>query len=300
MGQNNKLTSLKVNWKINDFRKIHTESTTKTYIKDSLINETKVTSNYTIRVIDTAKFYKIKFTQSATDLTNTNEFKNSNQATQKLLTMMNVVMKGLEGFEYLVLVDKQTGEAKEVVNATELMDSVKAKLYNVVYDMGMKKGKSLQQIDSVTNVAFNGMKSKENEMIQTLLNSISLMFQCNSYKYIINGKHEEDLLVYDVNAMGIFGAEEFPAKQIIQTTKNDNGTLKIRRNLLYDKAFLLQKIKEKNKRLDNVSEDKIVIKEVEDYLLDIKSSWLINSASEVEFSTPDVKVLMLNKTTFTK
>jgi mannitol-1-phosphate/altronate dehydrogenase len=58
---NKQLHHIKPQWKLGDIKKVHTESFTKVFIKDSLFNNTEATADYNIKVIDTLKNYTLLY-----------------------------------------------------------------------------------------------------------------------------------------------------------------------------------------------------------------------------------------------
>ena len=298
----NDLISISPLWKLNEVRKVHSEATMKVYINDTLSSDTKAVNSYTIKVIDTTKNYLLSYSQKAGDLDLSLSFNNTkaDSVAQKLTKIIKMIEVRLTNFQYQIVLDKQSGQAIEIKNRQELNDSLTIIIKSIVYELGTKKGKSQEQMDSMATKILRNFKAKEASMIETTLNQVNVIFQAYSYSFPLKGSYSQELMIHDVNAGGYFGASEFPATMVIQSVKNSNNTLKVNTNLLYDKKFLLEQIKKKSTAMNDLKEEDLSISEKNDILFDLKNTWIISHKSNVEFLTPKVKVYNETTMTFSK
>src|SRR6266542_1879958 len=111
-----KLHQIKPKWRLGDQKRVHTESVSKIFIKDSLFNNTEATANYHIKVIDTVKNYTLLYFNepNSVDI----ETKSSNSKVDSVINFLTEITKKVERktnlFKYEILVDKKTGLAFKV------------------------------------------------------------------------------------------------------------------------------------------------------------------------------------------
>src|SRR5690349_9418842 len=114
IGQSNlKLHQIKPKWKLGDQKTVYSQSGTKIYIKDSLINNTEATGSYNIKVIDTVKYYTLLYSNGPKSI----DFETKSN-TAKIDSVVNLftelikkIQKATNSFKYELLVDKNTGQA---------------------------------------------------------------------------------------------------------------------------------------------------------------------------------------------
>lgn len=299
-GQSNKqLHKIKPNWKLGDFKKIHTESFTKIFIKDSIFNNTQATANYNIKVIDTIKTYTLLYSSEP----NTLDFK-SNSSNSKVDSVVNILAKIIKNieketkvFQYEILVDKKTGQALKVKNSDEFLKMIEHVISTMIVEFGEKVGKTAIQIDSVKQKAVSYFKLKEPKILETIINEFNYIMGAYSLTFPYNSSISQKAMVHDVNAMGEFGDIEMPAV-ITTTSKKTDISLTIQTDTDYDKEFLLEQIKKKYKNMNNLTISDIFLSEKEETKFTTKSNWIVSQKSIVVFKTKEVKVISETRLSF--
>lgn len=254
-GQSNmKLHQIKPKWKLGDQRMVHTESGTKIYIKDSLFNNTKSTSDYSIKVIDTVKNYTLLYSNEPNSIVI--ETKSSVSKIDSVVSSFTDLIKKIEketnSFKYELLVDKNTGQALEVKNSDKFLRMIEQLASAIIDELGEKLKKSNIQIDSLKQKVIAHFKLVEPKILETMINQFNYIMQPYSYEFPYNSTISQKTMVHDVNALGEFGDVEMPATLAI-SSKKYNNILTIQTDTDYDKAFLLKQMKMKYKNMSGLT-----------------------------------------------
>lgn len=289
---NNQLHQIKPKWKLGDQKKAHTESFTKIFIKDSLFNNTEATANYSIKVIDTVKYFTLLYSNEPNSIDI--EIKSSIPKADSVVNFITDIIKKIEketnSFKYELLVDKNTGQALKVKNSDKFLKKIEQVASAMIDELGEKMQKSSTQIDSIKQKVVTYFKLAEPKILGTMINQFNYIMQSYSYKFPYNSAITQNAMIHDVNALGEFGDVEVPAVQTISSKKNNNS-LTIQINADYDKEFLLELMKKKHKNLSDLTASDIFLSEKEEATFTTTNSWIISHKSNVVFEMKGVKVI---------
>jgi len=288
---NKQLHRIKPKWKLGDFKKVHTESFTKIFIKDSLFNSTEATANYNIKVIDTVKNYTLLYYNepNALDIkTHSSIFK-----VDSVVNIFTRIIKNIEketnSFQYEILVDKNTGQALKVKNSDKLLKLLEKVTSTIIDEFGEKLGKTTTQIDSLKQKIVSYCKLKEPKILETMINEFNYKMGAYSLTFPYNSSISQKTMVHDVNAMGEFGDIEMPAVITTSSKKGDNS-LTIQTDTDYDKDFLLVQIKKKYKDMNDLTASDIFLSEKEETTFTTNTNWIVSQKSVVVFKTKEMNV----------
>lgn len=274
-------------WKIGDSRTVHVEEKTTTFIEDTVFSYMNMVSDYSIEVVDVKDHYTLLYSQSSDDF---NVKSSSDSLDNFIVKITKLVEKKLDGFEYKIVVNKETGLAFDVMNSDELMSKMKVAIHEVVEEIGKQKGKTETEIKEA-QVGLEGyITPMAPQMIETVINGVNYLFQAYSYTFPLDDVVVQDITTYDVNAMGAFGTTEFPATQTLESISSEDR-LVIKTSLDYDKEFLLEQMKKKSNSTKDLTVDDLYISEKENVIIDLNSTWIEKHVSDVEFRLPNVKVI---------
>ena len=289
---NKKLHQIKPKWKLGDTKKVHTESFTKIFVKDSLFNNTEATANYSIKVIDTVKNYTLLYFNEPNSL----DIK-SNSSIPKVDSVVNIftrIIKNIEketkGFQYEILVDKNTGQALKVKNSSKFLKMIEQAASTMIDELTEHSGKTKTQIDSMKQKVITYFKFAEPKMLETLTNQFNYIMQSYSYKFPYNSSVSQKAMIHDVNALGELGGVEVPATITI-SSKKDNNSLTVQTSTDYDKDFLLEQMKKKHKDMSDLTASDIFLSEKEETTFTTNTNWIVSQKSVVVFNTKEVKVV---------
>lgn len=289
---NTQLQHIKPKWKLGDQKTVHTESLSRIFIKDSLLNHTEATSNYSMKVVDTVKNFTLLYSRepNSTDI----ETKSSNSKVDSVVNFFTGIIKQIEKetntFKYELLVDKNTGQAIKVKNGDKYLQLIEQVTSTMIDEFGKKKGKTTTQIDSMKEKAIAYCKTAEPKIMKTAINEFNYIMQPYSYTFLINSTVSRKAMIYDVNALGEFGNIEIPAVLTISSKKQDKS-LTIQTDTDYDKDFLLQQIKKKYKDMNDITTSDVFMSEKVESMFATANGWIVSHRSNVVFKLKDVKVV---------
>lgn len=289
---NTQLHQIKPKWKSGDQKRVHTESLSKIFIKDSLFNNTATTANYSIQVIDTVKNYTLLYSNESKSLDI--ETKSSDSKLDSVVNFFTEIIKKIEretnAFKYELLVNKNTGQAFKVTNSDKYLKVIEQVASTMIDELGAKKGKTNTQIDSMKQKVIAYFKLAEPKILETTINQFNYIMQPYSYTFPYNSTVSYKAMIHDVNALGEFGDIEMPAVLTVRSKQYDNS-LTIQTDTDYDKDFLLEQIKKKYKSMSNLAASDISLSEKVETKFTTTNSWMVSHKSSVVFKTKEVKVI---------
>jgi len=287
-----KLNQLKPKWKLGDQKMVYTESGAKIYIKDSLFNNTEATTNYSIKVIDTVKYYTLLYSNepNSIDIETKSSIPKIDSVANFFTNIIKKVGKEANSFKYELLVDKNTGQAFKVKNSDKFLKVIEQLTSTMTDELGEKMKKSNIQMDSIRQKVIAYFKLAEPKILETMINQFNYIMQPYSYEFPYNSAISQKTMIHDVNALGEFGNVEFPATLSISSKKHDN-ILTIQTVTDYNKDFLLDQIKKKHKNMSNLTASDIFLSEKVEATFLTTNGWIVSHKSNVVFKTKEVKVI---------
>lgn len=286
------LHQIKPKWKLGDKKIVHTASTSKIFIKDSLFNNTEGIGNYNIQVIDTVKNYTLSYSNESGSVGI--ETKSSNPKLDSVVNFFTGIIKDIEkeanAFKYELLVDKNTGQAFKVQNGDNYLKMIEKLASTMIDELGKKKAKTNTQIDSIKQKVIAYFKLEEPKILETTINQFNYLMQAYSYTFPYNSTISQKTMVYDVNALGEFGGIEIPAVLTI-SSKQHNNSLTIQTDTDYDKDFVLGLIKKKYKDMSDLTTSDFFLSEKAETIFTTTNSWIVLHKSNVVFKMKEVKVV---------
>jgi hypothetical protein len=286
------LHQIKPRWQLGDQKRVHAESLSKVFIKDSLFNNTEATANYIMKVVDTVGNYTILYSKEPNSIDI--ETKSSNSKVDSVVNFLTGIISQIEKetntFKYELLVDKNTGQAFKVKNGEAYLQMIEQITSTMIDEFGKKKGKTTAQIDSMKQKVIAYCKLAEPKILATAINEFNYIMQPYSYTFPINSAVSRKAMIHDVNALGEFGDIEMPAILTISSKKHDKS-LTIQTDTDYDKDFLLEQIKKKHKNMSDVTTSDIFMSEKVETIFTTANGWLVSHKSNVVFKMKEVKVI---------
>jgi len=277
---------------LGDQKRIHTESVSKVFIKDSLLNNTEITGNYSIKVIDTVKSYTLLYSNEPNSVNI--ETKSSVPKLDSVVNFFTEIIQKIEketnAFKYELLVDKNTGQAFKVKNGDQYLKMIEQVASTMINELGEKKEKTKAQIDSMKQKVILYFKLAEPKILETTINEFNYIMQPYSYTFPYNSTVSHKAMIQDVNALGEFGDVEMPAVLTISSKQHDSS-LTIQSDTDYDKDFLLEQIKKKHKNMNDLTASDIFLSEKVVTIFTTTNSWMVSHKSNVVFKMKEVKVI---------
>lgn len=292
-GQSNaRLQQIKPKWKLGDQKRVHSESFSKVFMKDSLLNASEAKADYSMVVIDTVKNYTLVFYNEPISLNI--ETNSSNPKVDSVINFITDIIKKIEkeiyGFKYELLIDKNTGQAFKVKNSGNFLKVIEKATSSMIDELGAKKGKSQAQIDSMKQRVVAYFKLSEPKILETAINQFNYIMQPYSFTYSNNSTISYKAMIQDVNALGAFGGVEMPAVLTV-SSKQTGNSLTIKTDTDYDKEFLLKQIKKKYSNMAKLAASDIFCSEKVETVFSKTNNWIVSHKSNVVFIMKEVKVI---------
>jgi hypothetical protein len=287
-----KLQQITPKWKLGDQKIIYNKSSTKVFVKDSLINNTEAIANYSLKVVDTFNNYTLSYANetNSINIVSKSSIREIDSAGNILTDIIKKIEKETNSFKYELIVDKQTGQATKVKNSDKLLKTVEKITLKLMVEFGKKMSTSNMQMDSLKGKVMAYFKMSEPKILETILNEYNYIMQAYAYEFPYNGSISQKTMVHDVNALGIFGNLEVPAVVTIGSKKTNN-ILTIETDTDYDKNFLLEQIKKQFNNMSSLKTSDIFLSEKTESIFTIRNGWIVSHKSNVIFQTKEVKVI---------
>lgn len=286
------LSQLKPKWKLGDKKIVQNISVSKIFIKDSLLSNTEVKGYYNLQVIDTNKNYTILFSNNP----NSAEVETQSSVPQvdSVLNFFTGLIRNIEKetiqFKYELLVDKTTGQAFKVKNGAAFLQMVERVATSMIDEVGRSKEKKQIEIDSMKQKVITYFKTAEPKILETTLNQFNYLMQAHSYTFKKNSTTSEKTMIHDVNALGEFGGIEMPAILTV-SSKSDKNSITIKTDTDYDKQFLLELMKKKYKKMNNLTTEDFSLSEKTESVFNTGKNWITSHRSDVVFKLQEVMVI---------
>jgi hypothetical protein len=297
---NARLHTLKPKWKLGDKRSVHSESIIKIFVKDSLLNNTVTTANYSLKVIDTVKYYTLLYSDEPMSLGI--ESKSSVPGIDTVVNNITELIKKIEKeastFKYELLVDKTSGQAIKVKNSDTYLKTIEQVAFKILDELGEKMTKTNpSKTDSLKQKVIAYFKIAEPKILETVINQFNYIMEPYSLEFPFNATISQKTMVHDLNALGKFGDIEMPAVLTVSSKLRDK-LLTIQTETVYDKPFLLEQIKKHYKKMNELSTSDFFTSEKAETIFSTTTSWVISQKSNVVFTLKEVKVLMESLVSF--
>lgn len=271
--------NIKPNWKKGDVRYAASTAVSKVLVNGEMLQEATITANYSIRVVEVGEFYTVEYSQKSDQLDVDIAGEAQDSMELMIIQMIKSIEKVMNDFQFRVLVDKENGQAVELQNEDDFIDIVFEASESILE--GLFEGEEMQ-MEVGANAMHEYLDASSTEMVQTVLNGINYLFQCYNYICVINESVSEEMMISDINALGAFGDTEIPAITTISSTKK-GSVLNLGIDYDYDKSALVELIKVAYPGIENISEERIAIKEGQKVEFDMKSTWPNKFESWVTF-----------------
>jgi hypothetical protein len=268
-------------WKKGDVRYAKHVASSTVSVNGEVIQSTDVTSNYTIKVLEIGEFYTLEFTQKSDQYDIDVSINDGSQDSMQVLMneLMSIISELSSEFKFKVLLDKENGQAFELLNSDEFIELVKEGSKAVFEEIVKFNNREKVDLDDRVN---EYLEEVSPQMIETILNGLNYLFQCYTFVCEINGETSEEVMVHDINTLGAMGDTEVPAIVSVASTKR-GSTLDILVDYQYDQTEFLKVIRNSSPDFSEMQTKDFILEEVQEFEFDMKSTWPNSSMSSVTF-----------------
>ncbi len=286
------MIELTADWKVGEKKTVTTEASSQMTLNGSLISDEKVTTTCELEVLrNNSEYVTLSYrvvpgkpieTEAASDGDSVQIVHNE---LQELLLLFD---ENISRLNYMVQLRKEDGVAEEILNWDELSVEIEEMVYKLVDHLSQESALPISR-DSLRTVMNEMMIQRQPEMEQTILNSVTSMFQVYAYSYPKNGSHSFAIEAYAINQLGVFADEDLPATVTIDSKRSGNS-LKAHIDMQYDKEYLLNAMKQKSPQFADLEVSDLVIVETEDVEFNLSTNWIRTQVSVIQFELPMITV----------
>lgn len=287
-----------VMWEVGDEKHVSRIDSTVTYANSEVLASVGARTDYKIKILGLKdSIYRVGFSQ----FTSVNNFEFSldtidfSKLESTMKNLIGNVESKLAGLEYVFLVDQYSGQAYEVENESELIETMQ-KSIDVSLDEFIEvldSNLTINVRETISNESKKMLLQKIPAVLQTMINSFNYIFQGYSFAYIPNDTYQAQMETYDIDAVR-HGDEENLVNFIINSNVKES-ILTMRFDYQYDQEDFYQRMVVANGRSNEISREEFDMKENATAIFDLDSSWIKSHISNVF-----VKMGMVNVNQFTR
>jgi len=271
-----------VDWKVGTTKNVTRIDSSRTIIDGKTFSDVVTQVSYQIKVLSYKdglyelgfqKFEKKKEDTFRSDIEEVNSFWT---ITKKMLEEVNEIAGS---FDYIFIVEKESGQAVEIKNELELMRKIE-NVTDIVFNKmveALELEPTQEELDEAIDNVSIILSEQYEQLIQTIINDFNYVFQAYSTPFISNSIYRYETEVYDIVATADAAPEWVKIEVKSVQTK---PTLTIEMNYLYDKnAYYDANFKNHETLKFDIKDFDITEKTTT--VFDSKSSWIKSSESRV-------------------
>lgn len=283
------LFSINISWDLGEKKVVKSTSRSVFYIADTVYSKTEVESSFLIEVVGVGPKYRLKIFQEQNQMSIGNETADPNL--NKMMDVVRELTDSIGSMAFIVEFDPETGTIDNLVNREEILNQVKILSKQFVSHF-IPEESTIEEQEKMTRQMQLYFSSMENEIIETCLNSMRLLFQPYSYNFPDNATYSEEILTEEMNAIDPSVDEPIPAILTLQC-KDVDEFIHVNESLEYDKENMLAQFRSKGKGNSISAEDLDIIEE-SFYIINMETTWIKSYSSRVDVTFPSVRVLQID------
>jgi hypothetical protein len=273
-------------WKKGDVRYAKHVSNSIVSVNGEIIQNMDVTTNWKMEVIDVGEFFTVEFSSESDQFDiDVTQSELGDSAQWVMNEMLKSIAELTESFVFRVHVDKQNGQAVEMLNSEEFMTFIKEGTIAALDEILDVKKLDPAVINDQIDVY---IEQSGAQMIETMLNSLNYLFQCYSFICEIDGTISEEVSVEDVNTLGDLGGVSLPAILNV-SSKKKGGNLDISIDYVYDLDEFASIIQEVRPSFSGLKKENFQLEEGQQFDFNMKTTWPNSTKSRVFFELNDPK-----------
>jgi hypothetical protein len=291
-----------IRWKVGTEKTVSVHDTTLIYADNELLSSAFVKYSYKLKILnqkDSVYEVRFKHLSLASDLILNSQIPELDEAAEKFITIINEVENSIKKFEFILLVDQNSGFAFEIKNEQKFLDLMTQTTNKIIFELAKYFGENLdsQKRKVIEFKIKEELETKSEAILKTTMNSLNYMLQIYSFPYILNGTHFFETELESVDQINENDLSSL-AKIEVKANKSNN-TLTHRAIYHYDKAEMFEKSKKESDDFPSISIEEFAIFEEITTIFDLKTSWILSSRSTSdvimgEIQAKNIAVVVLN------
>ncbi|HEY8404311.1 MAG TPA: hypothetical protein VIK71_06835 [Flavobacteriales bacterium] len=278
-----------MNWKVGDRKMISAKSSAIIYLDGNLLQNASSEASYELIVRSKNEdTFEIGITN-----TELGEPFNALLEQEQLAlfnNMMQELIQRLNQIELRYLISSETGNVIEFINAEEASDSI----YTVFTDLTesflklFNQELSQENIEKTNELLISALDEKMTELLESMSNTITLLFQVYDLPYIINQTYVIEKEHYEVDQVN-YGNITYSGQLEIFSTRKGN-TLTISYDTYYDEQELFNIFKDRIEQIEGYKES-FEFKDKSSYQIDMATSWPKSYSNSIDIRIGGIRTL---------
>jgi hypothetical protein len=270
---------LSIKWKVGTEKRVTSIDTSFIFVDGELMTTASSKTSYKIKILSLKDtIYEIRYSHitnaSAVDISG-DFFGLKDSIIAPVLTAFANLEKAISKFDFVVLVDKNSGSAFEIKNEKEYLNLVNKLVFQLLEDLIQIFGDQVPTYEKnkVKKKIEEEMTSKSKEILETALNSLNYFLQLYSFPYVTNDVHTSEMEFHDIDqirytAMTYHGDVETHAKK-------EGNFLKMKSIYHLNKQELYEVMKQQSDDPnDFVSIQEFAVFQETNTTFDVRSTWI--------------------------
>ncbi len=289
-----------VAWRLGDARTLERKSVSTVTANDVLVVSTEVSTKMRLRVLKAgANLYEVEFQGITVNdkVKIRSEVEDTEEMEGMLIDLLAQIQEQVRSFKYILLVDRETGQAVSVKNEEEMAAFLK-EVVVVVLDAFMDQSKvelTVAEKDEIKLKLNEVMDEQKDAAMRTIVNAFNYAFQMYIQVYKLGGTYSHQVETYLIDELK-YGKRTMQADQKVTATEK-LGKLLLQIENRPDQRESYELYVEEGEReeipfnafssIDRLSAE-----------FDLKSSWLLKFTSEIEVKLGEVQQVEKEVTLF--
>lgn len=284
-------TFVDANWTIGTVKKVTRSDSTITISAGEVFADLTSSINYQIKVLSYKEgMYELafqKFEKKNHD-SFVSDFEEATVFWQIAKEMLDKLSKLVTDFDYVFIVDQESGQAVAVQNEAQLMAQIEEAaditFNSLIEAMGVQPSQA--ELDEAIEQMSSILSDQYEQIIQTIINEFNYVFQAYSTPYLPNSTFLYETEVYDIDATQNNTSE---LMEIEVKASQKGNILTLNRTYLYDKKAYYDANYRNSSDYDFNFED-FDVSETTKTVFDLKTSWIKSSESKVYVKMGEVEM----------
>ena len=184
-----------IRWKVGTEKTVTVHDTTLIYSDSELISSVYVKHSYKLKILsqkDSVYEVRIKHLSLATDFILNTQIPELDEGAEKFMNVINEVENSIKKFEFILMVDQNTGFAFEIKNEQKFLDLMSQTTNKIILELAAIFGERLdaQKRKELESAVKKELEIKSEGILKTTMNSLNYILQLGyQFRALIKSQH---------------------------------------------------------------------------------------------------------------
>lgn len=284
---------VEIRWKVGTEKTVTVHDTTLIYVDNDLFSSTHTKNSFKLKILshkDSVYEVRYKHLSLATDLSINTPITEFNEATEKVMSIINQAENAIKKFEFILLVDQNSGFAFKIKNEQKFLDLMTETTNKIIFEFIALFEENLdsQKRKTLEAKIKEELGTKSQAILETTMNSLNYMLQIHSFPYVLNDTHFFDTELESVDQIN--HSDLSSSAKIEVKAHKSNNILTHRAIYHYDKTEMFEKSKKDSDDFPAISLEEFAIFEEITTRFDLKTSWILSSRSTSDVLMGEIQI----------